>query len=83
MSVCVQITPEGTLVPTGQPVSECAGYVMVSSAEHGVYALVQQAFGMPQPEVIAGWFMGTLGTVLLFYMASFYVGQIVAMFNSK
>lgn len=82
MSICVQINPDGTLTPTGQPVSECAGYVLVSSAEHGVYALVQEAFGMPEPAVIAGWFSGSVGTVLLFYMASYYVGQVVAMFRS-
>lgn len=81
MSECVVLRVDGTLEITGHPVSECPGYVLVSSAEHGVYALVQEAFGMPAPEVIGSWFVGSFGAVMLFYMAAYYVGRIVAMFN--
>lgn len=81
MSACVVVNPDGTLAFTGHPVSECPGYVLVSSAEHGVYAVVQEAFGMPEKEVIASWFVGSYGVVMLFYMAAYFVGRIVAMFN--
>lgn len=50
MALCVTLTAEGTLIPTGQPVTECAGYVLVSASEHGVYEVVQQALAMPSPE---------------------------------
>lgn len=82
MSACVIVQADGTLAFTGQPVSECAGYVLVSSAEHGVYALVQEAFGFPQPEVIASWFMGAFSAVMTFYMAAYFVGRIVAVFDT-
>ena len=81
MSVCVVVNPDGTLTPTGQPVSECTGYVLVSGSEHGVYALVQEAFGFPEPEVIGGWFVGAFGAVMLFYMASYYVGRVISVFD--
>lgn len=82
MGVCVVLQPDGTLLPTGQPASECAGYVLVTGSEHGVYALVQQALGMPEPEVVGGWFVGSFGAVMLFYMSAYFVGRIVSMFDT-
>lgn len=83
MSECIVIQPDGTVAFTGQPVSECSGFVLVSSAEHGVYALVQEAFDFPEPEVIGGWFVGAFGSVMLFYMAAYFVGRIVAVFDTN
>ena len=81
MAICVALQPDGTLAPTGQPVAECTGYVLVSGSEHSFYALVQQVFERPEPEVIAGWFVGALGAVMFWYVASRMAGAVVAMFK--
>lgn len=83
MSECVQVAPDGTLVFTGQPVSECSGYVLVSGAEHALYAFVQQMLETPSPEVLLGWFSGCVGLVLSAYFAAYGVGRIVGMFNTR
>jgi hypothetical protein len=81
MALCVALTSDGTLHPTGQPVSECAGYVMVSSSEYGVYQALQDAFGVPTPEQASGWFVGAWGAVVVMFILSRWVGSVVSMFN--
>lgn len=82
MALCVTLQSDGTLVPTGQPVSECTGYVLVSSAEHGVYEVVNKAFGTPTPEQAAGWFLGALGAVMFWFLVSRMVGSVAGIFKS-
>lgn len=81
MADCIVIDAQGAVVFTGQPATECSGYVLVSAAEHGLYAFIEQALAVPDPEIIMGWFSGCVGTVLLFYMAAYYVSRITGMFN--
>ncbi|MDW7704461.1 hypothetical protein ABVD91_22250, partial [Xanthomonas euvesicatoria] len=61
MAVCVALQADGTLVPTGQSVGECSGYVLVSGSEYSVYALVQEAFAMPSKEDAVAWSTGCCG----------------------
>jgi hypothetical protein len=82
MALCVALTMAGTLEPTGESVEECTGYVLVSGSEHSFYALAYQAFATPTPEQAAGWFVGSFGAVLVFYVAAWMVGTIVAMFKT-
>lgn len=81
MAVCVALRADGTLVPTGQPVEACTGYVLVSGAEHSFYALVHQAFAMPTPEQAAEWFVGSCGAVMVWFLAARMVGGIVSVFK--
>lgn len=82
MGLCVALQQDGTLLPTGETVENCTGYVLTSGSEHSFYALAYQAFAAPTPEQAAGWFVGSFGAVLVFYVGARMVGAIVAMFNS-
>lgn len=81
MALCVTLQPDGTLVPTGQPIEECTGYVLVSGSEHAIYAVVAQAFDIPDPDVAAGWFVGALGAVMFWFVAGRIAGTVAAMFK--
>ena len=83
MALCVVLQPDGTLVPTGQPADACTGYVLVSSAEHSFYALVHEAFAVPTPEQAAGWFAGSCGVVIVWFVAARIAGTVASMFNSR
>lgn len=81
MSLCVALQADGTLVPTGQPVAECAGYVLVSAAEHGIYGVVQQALAMPTAEESLKWFTACCGAVIVWFVVGRMVGSVASMFN--
>lgn len=81
MALCVALAGDGTLVPTGQPVESCAGYVLVTGSEHSFYALAYQAFAAPDPEVAAGWFVGAFGAVMLFYVVARMAGGVISVFK--
>jgi len=83
MAQCVTLNADGTLIPTGQTVGECTGYVLVSGSEYGVYQVVQDAFSAPTPEQASGWFFGAWGSVMVMYIAARLVGAVVSMFNDK
>lgn len=82
MALCVTLTAEGTLIPTGQPVTECAGYVLVSASEHGVYEVVQQALAMPSPEDALKWATACCGAVVVWFVVGRIAGSVSAMFNN-
>lgn len=81
MALCVTLSQDGTLAPTGQAVSECSGYVMVSGSEYGVYQVVQDVLSTPTPEQVAGWFAGPFVLVLTLHLAARYVGSIATFFD--
>ncbi|KAF1727759.1 hypothetical protein CSC76_09230 [Pseudoxanthomonas mexicana] len=81
MALCVALQPDGTLVPTGQAVDACTGYVLVSSSEHAVYGLINQAFAVPTPEQAAGWFVGTFGFVVTMYLVARMTGAVANFFH--
>lgn len=81
MAECVALTVDGTLVPTGQPVDACTGYVLVSGSEHSFYALAYQAFAQPTPEQAAGWFVGAFGAVVTFFLIARMAGRVAGMFR--
>jgi hypothetical protein len=81
MAICVVVNSDGTLAPTGQAVSECTGYVMVSGSEYGVYQALQQALAAPTPEQASGWFFGAWGAVMVMYIAARFVGTVLSMFK--
>lgn len=81
MALCVTLNSDGTLTPTGQPVSECTGYVMVSGSEYGVYQSIDTAFAAPTPEVASGWFFGCWGAVMVSFIAARCVGSVLSMFK--
>lgn len=81
MALCVALQANGTLIPTGEAVESCTGYVLVSGSEHSFYALVHQAFAVPTPEQAAGWFVGSCGAVILWFVAARIAGTVASMFN--
>jgi hypothetical protein len=80
---CVTLNSDGTLTPTGQVVSECTGFVLVSGSEYGVYQVVQTAFTAPSPTEATGWFFGCWGSVMVMFIAARCVGAVLSMFNDK
>ncbi len=83
MATCVTLNADGTLTPTGQPVDQCTGYVLVSGSEYGVYSTVQQALAVPGTSETVGWFIGAWGAVMVFYIGARCVGAILSMFNDN
>ena len=81
MALCVVLQSDGTLAPTGQAVGDCTGYVLVSGSEYSVYALVNQAFATPTPEQAMGWFAGSCGAVILWFVAARMAGTVASMFK--
>lgn len=81
MAQCVTLNADGTLTPTGQVVSECTGYVLVSGSEYGVYQVVQDAFAAPTPAQATGWFFGCWGSVMVCYIAARCTGAVISMFK--
>lgn len=83
MALCVSINSAGNLVPTGEPVAQCTGYVMVSGSEYGIYQTVQTALGNPTQAEALGWFFGCWGLVITCFLAARIVGSVLSMFNHK
>ncbi|URL60171.1 hypothetical protein IM816_08880 [Luteibacter flocculans] len=83
MAVCVTLNTDGTLATTGQAVSECSGYVLVSGTEYGVYQVVQDALSAPTPEVAAGWFAGPFVLVLTLHLVARNVGAVASFFDHQ
>ncbi|MCC8619755.1 hypothetical protein [Xanthomonas vesicatoria] len=81
MAMCVVLQADGTLVPTGQAVGECSGYVLVSGSEYSVYALVQEAFATPTPEQALAWSTGCCGAVIVWFIAGRIAGSVASMFK--
>jgi len=81
MAQCVILNTDGTLTPTGQPVAECTGYVLVSGSEYGFVQALNTAFSAPSPAQAQGWFIGAWGAVIVFYIASRCVGAVISMFS--
>lgn len=77
MAVCVSLTAEGALVPTGEPASQCGGYVLVSAAEHAQASILIDLFQWPEPEVATGWFSGVFTLVLALNVLGYIVGAVV------
>ena len=77
MSICVQLAPDGTLQPTGTPVSECAGYVLVDATQHAQMAFLAELFKWPEPNVAASWIVGAFGFVLVCNVVGSIVGSVV------
>lgn len=83
MALCVALNSDGTLTPTGQPVAECTGYVMVSGSEYGVYQAVQDAFAVPTAAQASTWFVASWGCVVVMFIVGRCVGSVVSVFNTK
>lgn len=82
MALCVALATDGALVPTGQPVAECTGYVLVSGTEHAVYALINQVFATPTPEQAASWFVGSAGAVIGWFLVAHIAGRVGNFFST-
>ncbi len=74
MGLCVAINPDGTLTPTGQPVSECSAYVLVSGSEYSLLGTIEQLLGNPteaQVAIVLGCcFFGPIALYLVAHMGS-------------
>jgi len=82
MSECVVLNPDGTLSSTGQPASECAGYVLVSATEHAQMSFLAELFQWPEADVAATWLVGAFGLVLACNITGSVVGSVVKMVST-
>jgi len=83
MSLCVALAEDGTLIPTGQPVDQCTGYVLMSSAEAASVAMFADAFKVPDKEALAGWASGPFALILFLYLAAHIGGRVAAVFDKS
>lgn len=81
MAVCVTLHENGSLAETGQPVSECSGYVLLTGSEYATYNLINQALATPTPEQAAGWFAGSAGMVIFWFVVARIAGRVAKMFD--
>lgn len=81
MGLCVALTENGTIVPTGQPVEQCTGYVLLSGAEVSTVALIAQAFEVPDKEVLATWAAGPFALIVTLFVVARIAGSVAAVFN--
>lgn len=77
MGLCVVLNPDGTLSPTGQPVSDCTVYVLTTPADVLVADTIASAFVVPAGEVLAAWFAGVFSLVVVCYLAARAIGSVV------
>lgn len=82
MSECVVLNADGTLSPTGQPVSECAGYVLVDATQHAQLSFLADLFKWPEADIAASWIVGAFGFVLVCNVAGSMVGSVVKAVSS-
>lgn len=82
MATCVVLAADGTLQPTGQPADQCAGYVLLTAAEHESYATLGELFGMPTVAEAQEIFVYGFGLVLLLNVAGYMVGAVVKMVST-
>ncbi|HEY0491076.1 MAG TPA: hypothetical protein VGD30_16310 [Telluria sp.] len=83
MALCVVINADGTLAQTGQPVSECAGYVMVDASEHARSSLLDTLLSVPEPGVAGTWLVGAFGFVLGCNVLSSLAGSVVKALSTE
>ena len=83
MGLCVHITESGTLVPTGQPVSECAAYVLLSGAEASHVTLIAQAFEAPNKEDLATWVATPFALIVTLYVVARIAGSVASFFSKN
>ncbi|HAV4432544.1 TPA: hypothetical protein UMF74_000458 [Stenotrophomonas maltophilia] len=83
MSLCVALGENGTLIPTGQPVDQCTGYVLMSSAEASSVAMFAEAFKVPDKDVLAGWASGPFILIMTLYLAAHIGGRVAAVFDKS
>lgn len=81
MALCVALQADGTLLPTGEAPHACTGYVLVSGSEHSFYALVHEAFAMPDAATATTWFVGCLGAVVTWYLVARLAGSVANFFG--
>lgn len=82
MALCVALQADGTLVPTGQPPTECAGYVLVSATEHAQFSFLSDLFQWPEADVAASWLVGAFGFVIVCNVVGSMVGSVVKMVST-
>jgi hypothetical protein len=81
MALCVQIQPDGTLVPTGDDATTCPAYVLLSGSEYSFANAMGQALEIPDVTTALGWFTGPFCFVVIVYMAARSSGAIINMFR--
>lgn len=82
MAQCVTLNSDGTLSPTGEDVSACSGYVLLSGSEYAMVGAIHEALGVPDATQAMGWFMGPFSLVVFLYVAARCAGSVVNMFRS-
>lgn len=82
MSLCVALAPDGSLVPTGETVDACSGYVLVSGSEYSLIQAINTAFlAVPDAVTLSGWAVGPCVLIVTVYLAARFAGSIVNVFG--
>lgn len=77
MAICVQLQADGTLVPTGEPVEQCSGSVLLSGTEYATVQVLDNIFMWPEPEVAASWFGFAFFLILALNVVGSMTGSVV------
>lgn len=83
MGLCVVFGEDGKLIPTGQPVDQCAGYVLMSSAEASMVTVIADAFLPASKEQLAVWAGGPFGLLLFLFVAGRIAGSVATFFDKS
>lgn len=82
MALCVVIDSAGALVPTGQAIDQCTGYVMVSGSEYGVYSTLHEALQPPASTAqLSEWFTAPMAAIVFCYIIARIAGSVAGMFK--
>jgi hypothetical protein len=82
MPLCVALQADGTLIPTGQAVDACTGYVLHTAAESVFMTQLVDLFAWPEPSVLTSWLMGAFFLILTMNAAGYIVGAVVKMVST-
>lgn len=83
MALCIALTESGTVVATGEPVTACTGYVLVSGSEFSTQTVVERLFQWPDADIAAGWLLGSFGFVFGTYLLARLAGSVLSMFDHQ
>ena len=90
MAICVEIAPAPVgfpsptvLVPNGQPLETCAGYVVPSASEYKVFPSLLDIFSIPATGQLEELFMAGFSIPVITYLAAWGFGVVINWFDEK
>lgn len=81
MSLCVSIA-NGQVVPTGEPVDACSGFIVLSSQDYGAAVSVHSLWDF-KPELAVQYFGSSFSLVLVSYLTAWAFAQVLSFIKRR